>query len=101
MTGMAGNLCRMDADTEVKRQILECSDAVRREIGEFLESLQSDPLPAGRKTKDKGAFYIQLPCGVFVIWEVIGDLLHIVLRGPDDTILIRILDVGWQSPTAP
>ena len=98
---MAHNLCRMDADTAVKRDILECSAEVRQEIGEFLESLQGNPLPIGRKPMGKERFYIQLPCGIFVGWEIVGDLLHAVLHGPDDTILVRILGVGWASPAAP
>lgn len=101
MAGMARNLCRIDADTDVKREILACSDKVRHQIGEFLESLQQDPLPAQRRPKDEGAFYIQLSCGVFILWEVVGDLLHLVYHGPDESILVRILAVGWESPAAP
>jgi hypothetical protein len=48
----------------------------------------------------KGAFYLQLPCGIFVGWEIVGDLFHLVLHGPDDTCLVRILGVGWESPVA-
>jgi len=101
MAGMAGKLCLIDADTTVKRDILECSPEVRREIGEFLERLQCDPLPPERKEQNKSTFYVQLPCGVFVVWEIVGDLLHLVLRGPDDTILVRIVGVVWETPSAP
>jgi hypothetical protein len=101
MAGMARNQCLIDADSAVKRNILECSAEVRQEIGGFLERLQGDLLPKERKPMGKGAFYIQLPCGIFVGWEIIGDLLHAVLHGPDDAILVRIVGVGWESPTAP
>jgi hypothetical protein len=33
---------------------------------------------------------------LFVAWEIIGDLLRLVLEGPDETILVRILGVGWE-----
>jgi hypothetical protein len=101
MAGMAAKLCLIDADTAVKRDILECSEEVRREIGEFLERLQCDPLLPERKEKNESTFYVQLPCGVFVVWEIVGDLLHLVLHGADDTILVRIVGVVWESPTAP
>ena len=101
MAGMAGKLCLIDADTTVKRDILECSPEVRREIGDFLEHLQADPLPLDRKPMNKGAFYIQLPCGIYIGWEIVGDPLHLVFRGPDDTILVRIVGVGWETPAAP
>jgi len=100
MAGMARDLCLIDADSAVKRDILECSAEVRREIGGFLESLQGDPLPRERKPMGKGAFYLQLPCGIFVGWEIVGDLFHLVLHGPDDTCLVRVLGVGWESPVA-
>jgi len=96
----AGKPCRIDADAAVKQEILNCRDEVRQQIGQFLETLQWDPLPAGRRTKGKKSFYIQLPCGIFVAWEVIGDLLHIVLHGPGESVLVRILGVGWDSQAA-
>jgi len=42
----------------------------------------------GRKAGD--------PRLLFVAWEIIGDLLRLVLEGPDETILVRILGVGWE-----
>jgi hypothetical protein len=95
MIRMSRKLCTIDASTEVKQDILDCGDEVRRQVGEFLESLQWDPLPKGRQPRGEGAFGIQLRCGIFVAWEIIGDLLHLALKGPDETILVRILGVGW------
>jgi hypothetical protein len=95
---MARKQCKIDAEADVKRDILECSAEVREEIGGFLESLQGDPLPRERSPMGTGAFYLQLPCGVFVGWEIVGDLLHLVLHGPDETYLVRILGVGWDPP---
>lgn len=101
MARMIRPICKIDAATEVKKEILECSAAVRQEIGDFLESLQEDPLPAGRGRKPDGTFYLQLPCGVFVGWEIAGDFLHLVLHGPDESILVRILGIGWESEALP
>jgi len=92
---MSRKLCRVDASTEVKQEILDCSGQVFQEVGAFLESLQSDPLPEGRQERGRGAFGIKLHCGIFVAWEIVGDLLHLTLEGPDETILVRILGVGW------
>ncbi len=93
-----GNPCQIDADAAVEEEILNCREEVRQQIGEFLDGLQWNPLPEGRNAKSKDSFYIQLPCGIFVGWQVIGDLLHIALHGPDDSMLVRILGVGWERP---
>jgi hypothetical protein len=95
-TGNGGKPCRIDADAAVKQEILSCRKEVRQEIGAFLEKLQWDPLPAGRSAKGANSFYMQLPCGIFVVWEVIGNLLHIALHGSSDATLVRILGVGWE-----
>jgi hypothetical protein len=96
-TRKRGIACQIDADAAVEEEILNCRQDVRQQIGEFLEELQWNPLPAGRKAKTENSFYIQLPCGIFVGWEVIGDLLHIALHGPDENALVRILGIGWES----
>jgi hypothetical protein len=101
MARMPRKPCLVDADPEVKQEILDCRHAVRQEIGEFLYSLQFDPLPEGRVEKARGAFYKQLPCGIFVVWEIVGDLLDIALHGPDEKTLVRIIGVGWEVPPAP
>jgi hypothetical protein len=94
MARMAGKQCRIDADISVKREILDRSGEDRREIGEFLERLQVNPLPAGIQQTEKGAYSFRLPCGIFVVWEIVGDLLHLALHGPDESILVRILGAG-------
>ncbi|MGA9060952.1 MAG: hypothetical protein WB341_04705 [Terracidiphilus sp.] len=93
---MTRKVCKIDAAPEVEQEILDCSVEVRQQIGDFLVRLQENPLPKGRQENDKGAYSFQLPCGIFVGWEIIGDPLHLVFRGPDETILVRILGVGWE-----
>jgi len=92
-----GNPCQIDADPSVEEEILNCREDVIQQIGEFLERLQWNPLPVGRKAKSGNSFYMQLPCGVFVAWEIIGDPLHLVFHGPGDNIMVRILGVGWET----
>jgi hypothetical protein len=89
--------CKVDVDTAVKADILDCGRGVRRQIGEFLLQLQDDPLPEGRVNMD-GAFFYLLPCGFFVSWEVLGDVMKFALSGDRNRISDRILGVGRESP---
>jgi hypothetical protein len=90
--------CRVDVDTAVKFDILGCSADARRQIGSFLQGLQENPLPAGRREMRAAAFYAQLPCGYYVSWEIIGNLMHHVSTGETGGLLIRILGVARMPP---
>jgi hypothetical protein len=94
--------CQLDVATELKQDILACNAAARRQIGDFLMALQENPLPADRhklgRAKDDFAFYVQLPCGFYVSWEIIGDLMHLVLTGETRGLLVRILGVARVRP---
>src|SRR5271166_5858700 len=87
--------CTLDVDTEVKKDILDCDADVRREIGDFLLELEQSPLPRGRhkleRAKSDTTFYIQLPCGFYISWEIIGNQMHLALTGKTDGLRVRIL----------
>lgn len=87
--------CKVDVDTAVKADILDCGAGARRQIGEFLLQLQYDPLPENRGEMD-GAFYFLLPCGFYVSWEVLGDVMKFAFSGDRSGISVRILGVGRQ-----
>lgn len=90
--------CQVDVDTAVKLDILGCSADARRQIGNFLAGLQENPLPAGRQEMQAAAFYVQLPGGYYVSWEIVGNLMHCVLTGETEGLLIRILGVAQVLP---
>lgn len=94
--------CKLDVDTELKKDILECDAGARHEIGEFLLRLQQNPLPAGRRrlgrAKNDAAFYMQLPCKFYISWEIIGDQMHLALTGDTDGLLVRVLGVARVRP---
>lgn len=94
--------CMLDVDIGLKQDILDCNAEVRRQLGDFLLALQQNPLPGNRcplgsATQDS-AFYVPLPCGFFVSWEIIGNLMHLALTGETDGLLVRILGVGRAHP---
>jgi hypothetical protein len=89
--------CKVDVDTAVKTDILDCNAAVRRQIGNFLIDLQDNPLPTNRMEMD-GAFYCLLPYGYYVSWEVFGDVMKFALGGETKGISIRILGIGCELP---
>jgi hypothetical protein len=90
--------CQLDVATEVKQDILDCNAGARRQIGDFLLGLQENPLPKNRRhlgrAKNDSAFYVQLPCGFYVSWEIIGNMMHLALTGETEGILVRILGVA-------
>lgn len=94
--------CKLEVDAALKQDILDCDDRARREIGEFLLALQENPLPADRLllggAPDESAFYVELPCGFYISWEIIGNLLHLALRGETDGLVVRILGVALVPP---
>jgi hypothetical protein len=94
--------CQLDVATEVKQDILDCSAAARRQIGDFLAVHQENPFPEGRRqlgrAKDGSAFYAQLPCGFYVSWEIAGNPMHLALTGKTKGILVRILGIARIPP---
>jgi len=92
--------CRLEVDTALKQDILDCNPAARRQIGEFLLALQENPLPKDRQLMGDSAFYVQLPCGFYVSWEMIGNQMHLALTGETKGLLVRILGVGRVPPNA-
>jgi len=86
--------CKLSVDTEVKLDILSCSDDERQQIGDFLVLLQENPLPEGRQDMRDSAFTYQLPCGYIVSWEVLGDWMKFALSGNTKNITVRILGIG-------
>ncbi|HWE86654.1 MAG TPA: hypothetical protein VG267_17050 [Terracidiphilus sp.] len=86
--------CKIDVDTAVKRDILDCDPAARVEIGDFLLALQENPLPRERQPLGENAYYVLLSRGFYVSWEVIGDVLHFVLTGDSGGLIVRILGVA-------
>jgi hypothetical protein len=90
--------CKLDIAVQVKQDILDCNIAARRQIGDFLLTLQQNLLPKHRRplsrTIDGSAFYVRLPWGFYVSWEIIGDSMHLALTGETEGILIRVLGVA-------
>ncbi len=88
--------CKLEIASEVQQDILDCDAAAHRQIGDFLLELQDNPLPQARLTD--GSFYIQLPCGFYLSWEIIGDLMRFALSGKTKGLLVRILGVARVPP---
>jgi hypothetical protein len=88
---------RVQVDHELQEEILDLDANARREIGDFLLSLQEDPLPRERQALSRristAAYYVQLPCGFYVSWEIVGNLLPLALTGKVEGLLVRILGV--------
>jgi len=90
--------CQVDVDTAVKSDILDCDAEARRQIGDFLLLLQKNPLPEKRHPMSGASFYAPLPCGYFVSWEILGDVLAFALTGSTKGCMVRILGVGRKTP---
>ncbi|MGD0628338.1 MAG: hypothetical protein ABR987_03240 [Terracidiphilus sp.] len=92
--------CEIDVATELKQDILDLDRPTRRQIRAFLLALQENPLLEGRKEMGDAAFYIQLPCGVYISWEIVGniDILKMVLTGKTKGMVVRILGVSNAEP---
>ncbi len=93
---------RVQVDHELQEEILDLDASARREIGDFLVGLQEDPLPRerqrlARKTSTP-AFFVRLPCGFYVSWEIVGNLLSLALTGKPKGLLVRILGVDRDPP---
>jgi hypothetical protein len=91
--------CEVSVDTAIKAAILDCNDTALEQIRTFLYELQDDPLPLNRQPLGDAAFYVHLPCGYFVSWEIEGDLLKMALKQDLRGITVRILGVGKSKPT--
>lgn len=94
--------CRVQVDRGQQEVILDLDSIARRQIGEFLLRLQQDPLPEARqdlaRKTSHPAFFVQLPCGFHVTWEIVGNLLALALTGKTDGLLVRILGVDRDRP---
>jgi hypothetical protein len=93
--------CRVQVDHELQEGILDLDATARRQIGEFLLALQEDPLPEERQALVRItpiAYFVQLPCGFYVSWEIVGDMLSLALTGKTDGVLVRILGVARDRP---
>ncbi len=90
--------CKVSVATEVRSDILECDETAREQIGAFLLGLQQNPLPRGRRSLGEQAFFVQLPCGYFLAWEILGDVLKMALTGDTAGITVRILGIGRRRP---
>jgi hypothetical protein len=89
--------CQIQIDSGVQRDILDLRPDARREVGEFLLRLQDDPLPAGHSEMSAGAFYQKLPCGYWISWEVLGDLMGLALKGATQGLTVRVLGIAPYS----
>jgi hypothetical protein len=92
----------VQVDHELQEAILDLDAFARRQIGDFLVALQADPLPEERQDlARKGnipAYFVQLPCGFHVTWQIVGDLLPLALSGKTDGLLVRIVGVDRDRP---
>ena len=96
--------CRLKIDRGIKQDALSVASGnpeACSQIDEFLGSLRSNPLPWGRQELSPQSFYVKLPCGIIVGWEIIGDMLKLVTRGPGPYILVRILGIVREIPRPP
>jgi hypothetical protein len=93
---------RVQVDHGLQEEILDLDANARREIGDFLLSLQKDPLPRERQALSRkigtAVYYVQLPCGFYVSWEVVGNMLPLALTGKVEGLLVRILGVDRDRP---
>jgi hypothetical protein len=90
--------CKVSVDAAVKLAILDCDEIAIDQIRTFLYELQDDPLPVHRQPLGDAEFFVQLPCGYFVSWEIDGDVLGMVLKRDLTGITVRILGVGKKKP---
>lgn len=94
--------CRVQVDHELQEEILDLDANARREIGDFLLGLQDDPLPRGRRALTRKtsapAYFVQLQCGFYVSWEIVGNVLPLALTGKAKGIVVRILGVDRERP---
>lgn len=94
--------CKVQVDREQQEVILDLDETSRRQIGDFLLELQEDPLPKERQNLARKtnvpAFFVQLPCGFHVTWQIVGDMLSLALTGKTDGLLVRILGVDRDRP---
>jgi len=94
--------CRVQVDRELQEVILDLDATSRRQIGDFLLGLQEDPLPEERQLLIRitnVAYFVQLPCGFYVSWEIVGDMLSLALTGKTNGLLVRILGVVRDAPS--
>ena len=95
--------CRVQVDHELQEEILDLEPDARREIGDFLLVLQQDPLPEEREALVRKsripAYFVALPCGFYVTWEIIGDQMELTLTGKTSGLLVRILGVDRVRPS--
>jgi hypothetical protein len=97
--------CVLKVDRRLKQDILNQPAHIQLQIGTDLLALQTDPLPADRQDLDGPYGYVhQLPCGVYVSWELLGndtDILHLILTGICHNVTVRILAACTDSPAKP
>lgn len=79
---------------------MDCNASARREIGDFLLRLQENPYPRGRRKMSEAAFYVQLPCGFYVSWEVEAaeEVLLKMIFGDTQGAVLRVLGVARAKP---
>jgi mRNA-degrading endonuclease RelE of RelBE toxin-antitoxin system len=94
--------CRVQVDHELQEEILDFDAYARRQIGDFLLALQDDPLPKERQALARRinapAYFVRLPCGFYVSWEIVGNMLRLALTGKAEGLLVRVLGVNRVSP---
>ena len=83
---------------DIQNDILDCDEEAFDQIRTFLYELQDDPLPMGRQRLRDSVFYVKLPCGYFVGWEIVGDVLKMALTQDVNGITVRIVGVGRRKP---
>jgi hypothetical protein len=100
--------CTVDVPTKIQQEGL---DTVRgdpqaiAEVGAFLLALQDDPLPGGREKlspDDPTAFWIKLPCGVYVSWEIEASLPAMIALFSghiSSEIVVHVLGFGRDKPS--
>jgi hypothetical protein len=99
--------CTVDVPTKIQQETLDVVRGDRQaiaEVGAFLLALQDDPLPAGREKlspKDSTAFWIKLPCGVYVAWEIEASLPAMIALFSGHVfseVVIKVLGFGRDKP---
>jgi hypothetical protein len=88
--------CDVLVADELQQDIMDCSEEACNQFAAFTRALQQNPLPLTRQrlTRKRGTenrFYVQLPCGYFLSWEVLGDILRFTTTGNTRGIVVRIL----------
>ena len=93
--------CSLTVDRDAKRDALDIvadNPEAWQQINDLLLALPGDPRPVGCTRLDDTSFFVRLPCGVFIAWEIMGDMLKLATEGCSPDILVRVGLISRAKP---